>query len=64
MTDVFTVSMYYSSYPEALSYDLLTMQKAVDKANGNDVLLKNWATILRHWQACFWKPFTKKTNVL
>ncbi|MGE4345837.1 MAG: conjugative transposon protein TraN [Flavobacteriaceae bacterium] len=34
----YSFNVYYSSYPEALSYDLLTMQKAVDKANGNDVL--------------------------
>ena len=36
----YSFNVYYSSYPEALSYDLLTMQKAVDKANGNDVLLE------------------------
>ncbi|MDE5467992.1 conjugative transposon protein TraN [Elizabethkingia meningoseptica] len=36
----YSFNVYYSSYPEALSYDLLTMQKAVNKANGNDVLLK------------------------
>ena len=36
----YSFNEYYSSYPEALSYDLLTMQKAVDKANGNDVLLE------------------------
>ena len=36
----YSFNVYYSSYPEALSYDLLTMQKAVDKANGNDVLFE------------------------
>lgn len=36
----YSFDVYYSSYPEALSYDLLTMQKAVDKANGNDVLFE------------------------
>lgn len=36
----YNFNVYYSSYPEALSYDLLTMQKAVDKANGNDVLFE------------------------
>ncbi|AZA56908.1 conjugative transposon protein TraN [Chryseobacterium shandongense] len=36
----YTFNVYYSSYPEVLSYDLLTMQKAVDKANGNDVLFE------------------------
>ncbi|MGG7469316.1 conjugative transposon protein TraN [Chryseobacterium arthrosphaerae] len=36
----YSFNVYYSSYPEALSYDLLTMQKAVDKANGNDVIFE------------------------
>lgn len=36
----YSFDVYYSSYPGALSYDLLTMQKAVDKANGNDVLFE------------------------
>ena len=36
----YSFDVYYSSYPEALSYDLLTMKKAVDKANGNDVLFE------------------------
>lgn len=36
----YSFDVYYNSYPEALSYDLLTMQKAVDKANGNDVLFE------------------------
>lgn len=36
----YNFNVYYSSYPNALSYDLLTMQKAVDKANGNDVLFE------------------------
>jgi len=36
----YSFNVYYSYYPEALSYDLLTMQKAVDKANGNDVLFE------------------------
>lgn len=36
----YSFNVYYSAYPEALSYDLLTMQKAVDRANGNDVLFK------------------------
>lgn len=36
----YSFNVYYSSYPEALSYDLLTMQKAVDKSNGNDVLFE------------------------
>lgn len=36
----YSFNVYYSSYPEALSYDLLTMQKAVDKTNGNDVLFE------------------------
>ena len=37
----YNFNVYYSSYPNALSYDLLTMQKAVDKANGNDVLFED-----------------------
>lgn len=36
----YSFNVYYSSYPEVMSYDLLTMQKAVDKANGNDVLFE------------------------
>lgn len=36
----YSFNVYYSGYPEALSYDLLTMQNAVDKANGNDVLFE------------------------
>ncbi len=36
----YSFNVYDSSYPEAMSYDLLTMQKAVDKANGNDVLFE------------------------
>lgn len=36
----YSFNVYYSSYPEAMSYDLLTMQKAVDKASGNDVLFE------------------------
>ncbi|PTD15682.1 conjugative transposon protein TraN [Flavobacterium columnare] len=36
----YSFNVYYSSSPEALSYDLMTMQKAVDKENGNDVLFE------------------------
>ena len=36
----YSFNVYYSAYPEELSYDLLTMQKAVDKENGNDVLFE------------------------
>ena len=36
----YSFSVYYSSYPEATSYDLLTMQKSVDRTNGNDVLFE------------------------
>ena len=36
----YSFNVYYSSYPEVLSYDLLSMQKAVDKTNGNDVLFE------------------------
>lgn len=36
----YSFNVYYSSYPEAMSYDLLTMQKVVDKTNGNDVLFE------------------------
>lgn len=36
----YSFNVYYSAYPDALSYDLLTMEKAVDKANGNDVLFE------------------------
>lgn len=36
----YSFNVYYSSCPETLSYDLQTMQKAVDKTNGNDVLFE------------------------
>lgn len=36
----YSFNVYYSSCPGTMSYDLLTMQKAVDKANGNDVLFE------------------------
>lgn len=36
----YSFNVHYSSFPEVLSYDLLTMQKAVDKAGGNDVLFE------------------------
>lgn len=34
----YSFNVYYSSYPEALSYDISAMQKAMDKTNLNDVL--------------------------
>jgi conjugative transposon TraN protein len=36
----YSFNVHYNSSPEVLSYDLLTMQKAVDKAGGNDVLFE------------------------
>lgn len=36
----YSFDVYYSSCPETMSYDLLTMRKAVDKGNGNDVLFE------------------------
>jgi conjugative transposon TraN protein len=36
----YSFNVHYSSSPEVLSYDLLTMQKTVDKAVGNDVLFE------------------------
>ncbi|WP_313191392.1 conjugative transposon protein TraN [Sphingobacterium sp.] len=36
----YSFNVYYSGYPNVLSYDLLTMQKSVDKSNGNDVLFE------------------------
>ncbi|MFZ4860907.1 conjugative transposon protein TraN [Sphingobacterium sp. Mn56C] len=36
----YSFNVHYSSYPDALSYNLLTMQKAVDKTSGNDVLFE------------------------
>lgn len=36
----YSFNVYYSGYPNVLSYDLLTMQKTVDKSNGNDVLFE------------------------
>lgn len=36
----YSFNVHYNSCPEALSYDLLSMQKAVDKMGGNDVLFE------------------------
>jgi conjugative transposon TraN protein len=36
----YSFNVNYSSCPKTLSYDLLTMQKTVDKASGNDVLFE------------------------
>ena len=36
----YSFNVHYSSFPEVISYDLLTMQKTLDKANGNDVLFE------------------------
>src|SRR6187402_2449982 len=36
----YSFDVHYSPSPQVLSYDLLTMQKTVDKANGNDVLFE------------------------
>ena len=36
----YSFNVQYNSSPEALSYDLLSMQKAVDKSGGNDVLFE------------------------
>lgn len=36
----YSFNVYYSSCPQAMSYDLLTMQKYEDKANGSDVLFE------------------------
>jgi len=36
----YSFNVFYSSSPEALNYNLLTMQKTVDKANGNNVLFE------------------------
>lgn len=40
----YNFDVYYSAYPEALSYNLLTMQKTLDKAAGNDVLFEELGT--------------------
>lgn len=36
----YSFNVFYSTRPSVLSYDLLTMRKAVDKAKGNDVLFE------------------------
>jgi len=36
----YNFNVHYSSSPKVLSYDLLTMQRTVDKANGSDVLFE------------------------
>lgn len=40
----YSFDAYYSGYPDVLSYDLLTMQKAVDKSNANEVLFEELGT--------------------
>lgn len=36
----YNFNVFYSPYPAILNYDLLTMQKASDRENGNDVLFE------------------------
>ncbi|WP_425571115.1 conjugative transposon protein TraN [Olivibacter ginsenosidimutans] len=36
----YNFNVFYSPYPATLNYDLLTMQKASDRENGNDVLFE------------------------
>lgn len=36
----YSFNVYYSGYPETLSYDLVHMQKAADKRGGNEVLFE------------------------
>lgn len=36
----YSFNVHYSRYPEALSYDLISMQKSVDKAGGHEVLFE------------------------
>lgn len=42
----YSFNVLYSPFPEALSYDLQTMQKSVDKENGNDVLFEELGNTL------------------
>ncbi|MBL7706775.1 MAG: conjugative transposon protein TraN [Taibaiella sp.] len=36
----YSFNVYYSTYPEAMSYDLVHMHKAVDKSGGSEVLFE------------------------
>lgn len=36
----YNFNVFYSAYPASMNYDLLTMQKASDRENGNDVLFE------------------------
>ena len=56
----YSFNVFYSPYPDVLSYDLLTMQKSVDKANGNDVLFEE----LGNNSPSLAGPSTTRTNVL
>lgn len=40
----YSFNVFYNPYPEVLSYDFLTMQKALDKTNVNDVLFEELGT--------------------
>ncbi|MBJ2126321.1 conjugative transposon protein TraN [Flavobacterium sp. IB48] len=42
----YSFNVLYSPFPEALSYDLQTMQKSVDKEKGNDVLFEELGNTL------------------
>ena len=37
---IYNFNIFYSAYPASMNYDLLTMQKASDRENGNDVLFE------------------------
>ena len=56
----YSFNVYYSAYPEALSYDLLTMQKAVDKENGNDVLFEELGNNSPSWAGLRLETIYKK----
>ncbi|WP_262917399.1 conjugative transposon protein TraN [Zunongwangia pacifica] len=36
----YNFNVYYSAHPNSMNYDLLNMQKALDRENGNDVLFE------------------------
>lgn len=41
----YNFNVFYGAYPASMNYDLLTMQKASDRENGNDVLFEELGNI-------------------
>lgn len=58
----YSFNVYYSSYPDALSYNLLTIKKSVDKEGGNDVLFEELGNDSPSTTALALETIYKKNN--